>query len=93
VLSRKKDGSPNKIASSKRFFCSECSSMLWLHDDAWKDVSRPLPRSLCAAANNDTDCPASTVGLPIREFDRQTKPATSHSGRREDVGHHARILS
>ncbi len=37
-MSRKADGSPNTIASSKRSFCGECSSMLWLHDDEWAKV-------------------------------------------------------
>ncbi len=40
VMTRRSDGSPAKIARSKRFFCGECSSMLWLHDDEWKQVRR-----------------------------------------------------
>jgi hypothetical protein len=38
VLTRKSDGSPDKMARSKRFFCEKCSAMLWLHDDKWKQV-------------------------------------------------------
>lgn len=38
--------SPRKVSSSKRHFCSECSSMLWLHDDEYKDFIYPFASAI-----------------------------------------------
>ncbi|KDQ21654.1 hypothetical protein BOTBODRAFT_26085 [Botryobasidium botryosum FD-172 SS1] len=32
--------------ASKRFFCGECGSMLWLHDDTWKEWVYPFASSI-----------------------------------------------
>jgi hypothetical protein len=39
VLEFDENDQPKKRANSKRSFCGECSSMLWLHDEEWANVS------------------------------------------------------
>lgn len=37
-----KDDKPSEMGTSKRSFCTECSTMLWNYHDEYPQVSSPL---------------------------------------------------
>ena len=51
VAAKYEDGKKVGQCGSIRAFCSECSSMLWVHDDQWKQVS-PVEETLCHSSGH-----------------------------------------
>ncbi|WVF73119.1 hypothetical protein IAT40_007938 [Kwoniella sp. CBS 6097] len=65
------DDKPKEMCNSKRSFCGECSSMLWLYDDEWPDWIYPFASSI----DKPNPLPAIPEGAGLIAIKRDSCPS------------------
>lgn len=71
VLEFDADDNPTKRVKSKRSFCGDCSSMLWLHDDQWAQWIYPFASSI----DKPNPLPALPEGTTLIAIKRDSCPS------------------